>query len=126
MKTAQRLSVVMLAIVGMGAWLFASAQQNGSSEPAKAPKPSKNQVTEITLPQYPVDMPEGPNLAVYQQKCLLCHSSRYVTMQPRFSRAVWEKEVKKMVDVYGASITPAEQTEIVEYLTAIKGPAESK
>jgi hypothetical protein len=71
-------------------------------------------------------MPAGPSLAVYQQKCLLCHTSRYVTMQPRFSRAVWEKEVKKMVDAYGAPITPAEQQQIVEYLAAIKGPVEAK
>jgi hypothetical protein len=47
-------------------------------------------------------------------------------MQPSFSRAVWEKEVKKMIDVYGAPITASEQQQIVEYLVAIKGPAESK
>ncbi len=116
----------MFVVVGMGTVFSISAQQSGNSGSAKAAKPPKNQVTEITLPQYPVDMPDGPNLAAYQQKCLLCHSSRYVTMQPRFSRTVWEKEVKKMVDVYGAPITPTEQTQIVDYLTAIKGPAESK
>lgn len=55
-----------------------------------------------------------------------CHSARYVTMQPRFSRAVWEKEVKKMVDAYGASISAAEQQQIVEYLVSVKGPAEAK
>jgi uncharacterized protein (DUF697 family) len=47
-------------------------------------------------------------------------------MQPRFSQTVWEKEVKKMVDAYGAPITPDEQKQIVEYLVTIKGPAESK
>ena len=47
-------------------------------------------------------------------------------MQPRFSRTVWEKEVKKMVDAYGASISAPEQQQIVEYLVAIKGPVESK
>jgi mono/diheme cytochrome c family protein len=83
-------------------------------------------VQEITLPQYPIEMPPGPNLEAFQQHCLLCHSARYVTMQPRFSRTVWEKEVKKMVDVYGASVTAPEQQQIVEYLVAIRGPAESK
>ena len=122
MKPAQRVSVV-LCVVGMTAWLSSNAQQSGSATPRKPPTKT---VTEITLPQYPVDMPDGPNLAAYQQKCLLCHSSRYVTMQPRFSRAVWQKEVKKMVDVYGAPITPPEQSQIVEYLTAIKGPADTK
>jgi hypothetical protein len=47
-------------------------------------------------------------------------------MQPRFSQTVWEKEVKKMVDVYGAPIAPEEQKQIVEYLVAIKGPTEGK
>ena len=47
-------------------------------------------------------------------------------MQPRFPKTVWEKEVKKMVDAYGAPITAQEQAQIVEYLVAIKGPAESK
>jgi hypothetical protein len=42
-------------------------------------------------------------------------------MQPRFSQTVWEKEVKKMVDAYGAIIPEAEQHEIVEYLVAVHG-----
>jgi cytochrome c5 len=103
---------------------IAAAQQSGTS--TKPAKGSESAVQEITLPNVPMDMPPGPNLAVYQQKCLLCHTSRYVSMQPHFSRTVWEKEVKKMVDVYGAPITPEEQQQIVEYLVAIKGPAESK
>jgi len=115
------LALVLLAILGF--LTIASGQQSGA---AKSTKGSKNPVHEITLPNYPLDMLPGPNLAVYQQKCLLCHTSRYVTMQPRFSRTVWEKEVKKMVDAYGAPIAPDEQQQIVEYLVAIKGPADSK
>ena len=112
----------LLLLMTLGALTIGFAQQSGSSKSAKPKSP----VQEITLPNYPIDMPPGPNLAVYQQKCLLCHSSRYVTMQPRFSKAVWEKEVKKMVDAYGAPIAPEEQQQIVEYLVAIKGPAETK
>jgi hypothetical protein len=116
------LAFVLLAALGM--LTIASAQQTGTS--AKSAKGSKNPLQEIELPNYPLDMPPGPNLALYQQKCLLCHTSRYVTMQPRFSQTVWEKEVKKMVDVYGAPITPEEQPQIVEYLVAIKGPVVAK
>ncbi len=122
MKTSFVITIALAAALGMGLWVAASAQQGvgGSS------KGTKNPVQEITLPQYPLEMPAGPNLAVFQQHCLLCHSARYVGTQPRFSRAVWEKEVKKMVDVYGAPITPAEQQQIVEYLVAIKGPVDAK
>jgi hypothetical protein len=86
----------------------------------------KNPAREITLPQYPPEIPPGPNREAFEQKCLLCHSARYVTTQPRFSRPVWEKEVKKMVDAYGAPITAAEQRQVVEYLVAIRGPAEAR
>jgi cytochrome c5 len=108
----------------MGLFAAAAAQQAGNGAPPKA-KVAKNSVQEISLPQYPPELPAGPNLDVFQNKCLLCHSARYVTMQPRFSRAVWEKVVKKMVDAYGASISAPEQVQIVDYLVAIKGPVES-
>jgi cytochrome c5 len=114
-----------LLLLTTAALLTAAIAQQPST-PSKSAKGSKSPVQEISLPNVPMEMPPGPNLAVYQQKCLLCHTSRYVTMQPHFSRTVWEKEVKKMVDAYGAPIAPEEQQQIVEYLVAIKGPAESK
>src|SRR5271165_3003921 len=126
MKRTHAGFVVCLLALAMGLLTAAVAQQAGNSAPPKAAKAAKNPVQEISLPQYPPELPPGPNLDVFQNKCLLCHSARYVTMQPRFSRAVWEKEVKKMVDAYGASISAPEQVQIVEYLVAIKGPAESK
>jgi len=49
-----------------------------------------------------------------------------VTMQPPFSRAVWEKEVKKMIDAYGATIPDADQREIVDYLVAVRGTSDPK
>ena len=104
----------------------ASTQQSPAGKNGKSTKSSKGAVQEITLPQYPPDIPAGPHVEAFQSHCLLCHSARYVTTQPRFSRAVWEKEVKKMVDVYGAPITAAEQQEIVEYLVAILGPVASE
>ena len=109
--------------LGSGFFMAASAQQASNSALSKTAKAAKNPVQEITLPQYPPESPPGPNLEAFQEHCLLCHSARYVTMQPRFSRTVWEKEVKKMVDVYGAPITAAEQQQIVEYLVAVRGPA---
>jgi cytochrome c5 len=124
MRPGQNSAIAAIAALVLGLLGVALGQQTGT--PAKAGKGSKNPVQEISLPNVPIDMPPGPNLAVYQQKCQLCHTSRYVTMQPRFSRTVWEKEVKKMVDVYGAPIAPEEQQEIVEYLVAIRGPAETK
>ena len=42
-------------------------------------------------------------------------------MQPRFPKTVWQSEVKKMVDAYGAPIPEADQALIVEYLVAVRG-----
>src|ERR1700750_2600610 len=70
----------------------------------------------ITLPKIPAEVLPGPNLQVYEKDCLLCHSARYVSMQPLFSKTVWQSEVKKMIDAYGATISDADQAMIVEYL----------
>lgn len=111
---------VLVAVVSSFAQAGTNSKSPKSSVPTKAP------VQEITLPEYAPSPLLGPNQKVYEQHCLLCHSSRYVLMQPTFSRVVWEKEVKKMVDVYGASISAPEQHQIVEYLVAVRGPSESK
>ena len=69
----------------------------------------------------PPEIRPGPNVQVYEKDCLTCHTARYVSMQPRFSKAVWQNEVKKMVDAYGAPIPEADQALIVEYLVAVRG-----
>ena len=116
-------SHILLALIVVGVALSAlTAFSQQSTSSTKTSKTSNKAVEEITLPEIASDPAPGPNLQIYQQKCLLCHSNRYVAMQPNFSRTVWEKEVKKMVDAYGAPIPANEQQEIVEYLVAIKGP----
>jgi hypothetical protein len=89
-----------------------------SKTPAKA---GSSQVHSIVLPQYPPEIAEGPNVETYSKNCLICHTARYVSMQPRFSKTVWQNEVKKMVDAYGAPVSEADQALIVEYLVAVKG-----
>ena len=99
---------------------------------AQAPQAAKRdataggQVEHITLPNYSGEVPKGPNVQEYEKDCLICHSARYVTMQPGFSRSTWEKEVKKMVDAYGATVPEDDRSKIVDYLVAVRGTAESK
>ena len=114
--------VVMTGIV------FCSGPVGQTQQVPKAnPKQAAvNPVHTIVLPQYPVEIAPGPHVDTYRKDCLICHSSRYVAMQPLFPQGVWEKEVKKMVDAYGATISDAEQKEIVEYLVAVRGASESK
>jgi sulfite dehydrogenase (cytochrome) subunit B len=87
---------------------------------------ASSQVERITLPDYSGQIPKGPNMQVYENDCLICHSARYVTTQPGFSRSTWEKEVKKMIDSYGATVPDDDQRKIVEYLVAVRGAPDSK
>src|SRR6202030_3086688 len=55
--------------------------------------------------------------------CVVCHSPRYITMQPQFPRTTWLSEVKKMKDVYGAHISDEQALKIADYLFSINGKA---
>ena len=94
-----------------------------SSKPAAA---ASEKVERITLPNYSGEVLQGPNVHVYEKDCLVCHSSRYVTTQPGFSRSTWEKEVKKMVDAYGATVPDSDQSKVVDYLVAVRGTPDRK
>jgi mono/diheme cytochrome c family protein len=58
----------------------------------------------IVMPHDEPVFPPGPGHDEFVSACVVCHSPRYVTMQPRFSRTTWLSEVNKMKDVYGAHI----------------------
>jgi len=99
----------------------ASYSQHPPASASKRAAKAASQVHSIVLPQYPPEIAEGPNVETYRKDCLTCHTARYVSMQPRFSKTVWQNEIKKMVDAYGAPVPEADQALIVKYLIAVKG-----
>lgn len=113
-----RILRIVIAATAFMVWLSANAQQPPTKPSSKA---DATPVHSIVLPQYTPAIADGPNKATYQKNCLTCHTARYVSMQPHFSKTVWQNEVKKMVDAYGAPIPEADQALIVEYLVAVKG-----
>ena len=119
--TCRRIVRAAIAVMGLVVCVAAYAQQPSSGAPKPAVKAAANPVHSIALPQYPPEIAPGPNVDTYRTNCLTCHTARYVLMQPRFSKTVWQNEVKKMVDAYGAPISEADQALIVEYLVAVKG-----
>ncbi len=48
--------------------------------------------------------------------CSVCHSVRYITMQPPLPAATWQAEVRKMIDVHGAPIPEDVAQRITAYL----------
>ena len=112
---------VAVAAMGPMASVAGYSQQPPSKVSKPAVKAASSPVQSIVLPKYPSEIAGGPNVEVYRKDCLTCHTARYVSMQPRFSKTVWQNEVKKMVDAYGAPVPEADQALIVEYLVAVNG-----
>ena len=77
----------------------------------------------IVMPHDEPAFPPGPGRDEFVAACVVCHSPRYITMQPRFSQATWLSEVKKMKDVYGAHISDQQVLNITDYLVSINGKA---
>lgn len=75
----------------------------------------------IVLPHDEPAFPPGAGRETFVVACVVCHSPRYVTMQPPFPHKVWLSEVKKMKKTFGAHITDAQVQEITGYLVQIDG-----
>lgn len=69
-------------------------------------------------PLFPPTLADGEGRAETATFCNLCHSTRYITMQPPLPAATWEAEVTKMRKTFGAPIPDASTTLIVKYLQA--------
>ena len=82
---------------------------------------SSSSVHSISLPHDEAFAPPGPGRDTFVTACVVCHSPRYITSQPPFSREVWKGIVQKMIDAYGAHITSTQAAEIVDYLAATNG-----
>jgi mono/diheme cytochrome c family protein len=90
---------------------------NGSSAEAQ----TAGAVRHLTLPHFEPKMPVAPGRDEFMRACLSCHSARYVTMQPPFSRRQWEETVRKMSNAYGAPADEVQVGKIIDYLYAIDG-----
>jgi len=75
----------------------------------------------IVMPHDEPLFPPGPGHDEFVSACVVCHSPRYITMQPQFSRTTWLGEVNKMKDVYGAHISDEQVQRITAYLVYING-----
>lgn len=82
---------------------------------------------EVRDVQFPVDEGVFPHTKGYDKfaaSCTICHSLRYIEMQPNFPKTTWAKLVHKMITTYSAPISDTDAAEIVEYLASIKGKPE--
>ena len=75
----------------------------------------------ISLPPPNNALKDGPNVALAQTKCLICHSADYIYMQPPLTRKQWTAEVTKMQKTFGAPIADADIASLVDYLMSQNG-----
>ena len=109
-------------VLGCGHSSNVSKEADHSITNAKMPD---NPVHTIVMPHYEPEFPPGPGHDEFVAACGVCHSPRYITMQPRFARSTWLSEVKKMKDVYGAHISDEQALRITDYLVSINGKPDS-
>jgi len=67
-------------------------------------------------PLYPPELAAGEGKAEVEGYCSVCHSTRYITMQPPLPAAAWEAEVTKMKKALGATIPNEATAKIIGYL----------
>ena len=77
--------------------------------------------TSSSLPPETARLKPGPGSDLAVANCSLCHSADYISIQPRFTRAVWKAEVIKMQQKYGAPIATNNIDALADYLTANYG-----
>jgi hypothetical protein len=78
---------------------------------------------------YPVptlELAPGDGRQDVQIYCNICHSPRYITMQPPLPGATWEAEVNKMNKAYGAGISEETTRKIIAYLQTHYTPESRK
>jgi sulfite dehydrogenase (cytochrome) subunit B len=70
----------------------------------------------------PVALKKAPGLDKVEANCGACHSLDYIQMNsPFMTSAVWDAEVNKMINTFGAPISEADARAIADYLKANYG-----
>ena len=113
----RKLPLPIVAIIGTAflGWRAMAVPDAGPES-----KPASGEVS-IKLPVIPYDLPDGPGKSAVNAACVICHSTRYITMQPAFGRKTWEAEVDKMKKVFGAPVSDEQAGQIVTYLMSVRG-----
>ena len=107
---------LLLAQMGQGSYAPGTLGHLQQPPPVALAEDSVYQVS--AYPLYPLDLAEGEGRAETEGFCSLCHSTRYITMQPPLPAATWEAEVTKMRKTFGAPIPDASALVIIKYLQA--------
>ena len=114
------ISFAVFTLVAFLGFRFAPAPI-GTMSTSLQPRADGAEFQRIVLPHDEPELPPGPGRTEFATNCIICHSARYVSMQPLFPRKVWKAEVQKMVDAFKAPISEHDQAQVVNYVVAVFG-----
>ncbi len=67
--------------------------------------------------EHAMPLKDAPGRDVVEGNCAACHSLEYIrTNSPFMTAKVWDAEVNKMINAFGAPIEPADAKAIIDYL----------
>ena len=76
----------------------------------------------VAAQEKPVTLKKGAGLDLVEANCGACHSLDYIQMNsPFLTAAMWDAEVAKMINAFGAPISEADARAIGDYLKANYG-----
>jgi len=105
---------------------YTSGKAESIRQGAKQGAGAEGEYRAASYASVPPELAEGEGRAETESFCALCHSNRYIVMQPPLPAATWEAEVNKMVKTFGAPIPEATAKKITAYLQAHYTPENRK
>jgi hypothetical protein len=128
------LPIAALLVLALGGVVFAqlrsglyrSANANSLPQRAAGEFAPDGKYDAGAFPSFTPELAEGEGKLETQSFCAICHSTRYITMQPPLETTEWEAEVNKMIKTYGAPVPEATSKKIVSYLQAHYTPGNRK
>jgi hypothetical protein len=105
-----------------------SPSDAGTIHRAPAPKPATGASYDAgdDYPTFRPPLAQGDGTREINTYCNVCHSPRYITMQPVLAAGAWSDEVNKMIKTYGATVPDDAATKIIAYLQSHYTPETRK
>jgi len=116
------LAGALLVVAGSAAFAqfqsgsYSSTKADSIEQTVSAPTSSDGTYSVSPFPSVPPKLAEGEGRAETESFCAMCHSTRYIIMQPPLPAATWEAEVNKMIKTFGAPIPEATAKKITSYV----------
>lgn len=109
MRTTFGKQFALLLMIGLLTIGFAVGQAAGQD--------SEDEELTLVPSQNPSSLVDAPGKEQLEANCLACHTAQPILTHEGFTPEVWDAEVQKMRNTYGAEISDEDAAWIIAYLT---------